>query len=233
MEDESVEIVAGATEGAIRGMLAPITDFASAVFGEPASEVGGYLGDGRRMRRFERQVRMFKRANEMLAEAGIDPSRVDWKVLTPLVAGAADEEDDSMAERWAALLANAAAGEYGFFVHPSFPRVLSEMSALDAALLNRFADGVEITFRAGSDQTHELFSALEIGLLPDFRLSYNQISVSYSNLDRMNLCRIAPDGQDDSTERIVLTEYGSRFLKACSPPKHAPKTATKPPTFPG
>src|SRR4051812_37998672 len=97
-DDPSMDIVAGMTEGAIRGLLAPITDFVSAVFGAPVKEYAAYVTDAIRARRFELQVEVFSRANAMCEAAGIAPQRVDWKILVPLLdaAGNEDSRDNAM-----------------------------------------------------------------------------------------------------------------------------------------
>jgi hypothetical protein len=74
----------------------------------------------------------------MCEEAGISPRAISLKLLVPLLENvsleddpddpAADpEEAEAMHERWAAMLANAAADDAGADVPPSFPIILSEL----------------------------------------------------------------------------------------------------------
>lgn len=75
---------------------------------------------------------------EFLNASGITPHAVSVKVLVPLLDGASleDEENEEMIDRWAALLAHAAAGAPVEMVLPSFPRILAELSPAEAVLLD-------------------------------------------------------------------------------------------------
>jgi hypothetical protein len=53
-------------------------------------------------------------------------------VLVPLLEAGSPEEDGGMAARWAALLANAARGDAGPEVPPSFADVLRQLTRLAA-----------------------------------------------------------------------------------------------------
>jgi len=82
---------------------------------------------------------MLTTAEGFLAARGIDPQHVPAKILFPLLDyGSREDPDDAeMVTRWAALLANAAAGDgAGAAVLPSFPRILSELSPEEAAILD-------------------------------------------------------------------------------------------------
>jgi hypothetical protein len=50
----------------------------------------------------------------MLEDAGIDPQQVDLAVVFPLLEGASLQSDDDLIDRYAALLANAAAASRAF-----------------------------------------------------------------------------------------------------------------------
>ena len=51
-----------------------------------ASEAGGLLADGLRFQRFKRQLRIVKKAEELVDEAGLSARAVPLKTLAPLVA---------------------------------------------------------------------------------------------------------------------------------------------------
>jgi hypothetical protein len=86
----------------------------------------------------------------MLEEAGLRPHEVSLKALAPLLEGCSLESDPDestdprdaqrMYERWAALLANAAAGDEGAEVLPSFPRLLAELVTTEARMLEMLAE---------------------------------------------------------------------------------------------
>lgn len=217
MSDDSLELMKaageGVAEGTIRGLLAPITDFASAVFGEPARQVGGYLADAVRGKRLELQIRVFARAQAMCETAGIEPGRVEWKVLVPLLMGAANEdpEEDSMVDRWAALLANAASGDAGVFVHPSFPEILSQLSGRDARLLQAIQDA-----EPGGNETL-LLTTMAV------HLELDVADVALATLERFGLIELNTTAirMMGATSKLELTPLGQAFLDACSPPSGA------------
>lgn len=125
--------------GKLTDDLAPAArHFAEKVSGSPAEQLGELFADKIRFRRWKNQIRLLNKATEYATEAGIDPESVSLTILTPLIEKAANEEDESMADRWAALLANASS-ERTAVVSPSFPDVLSRMSPLDALVFDAVA----------------------------------------------------------------------------------------------
>src|SRR5581483_8884885 len=102
MDDESLELVKAAAEGGAAGFFQTVCG--------PLVEAGEWGRDIIRRQRVTTQIKTIIRANEMLRDAGLPPHAVSLKVLVPLLDGASLESDDdpTMAERWAALLANAA-----------------------------------------------------------------------------------------------------------------------------
>ncbi len=110
--------------------------FTEKLFGPALDEWGSLLADSVRWRRFQKQVHTLKRANEMLQAAHIDPQPVLLKTLVPLLEGASLEEDESLQEKWAALLANAASGRMNAAQMPSFSQILKEVSSVEAEMLD-------------------------------------------------------------------------------------------------
>lgn len=81
------------------------------------------------------QIRLLERAQDHLREAGRDPREVEWNVLFPLLDAGSLEEDPDMADRWAALLANAADPGTSE-VTPSFPEILKQLTTTEARVLD-------------------------------------------------------------------------------------------------
>jgi len=80
--------------------------FLSKYSGGPLEQAMGIVEDKLKYLRWERQIRLTERANEFLAERGLSqPTRkVLLQVAIPLIQGGSLEEDDSLQDRWAALL---------------------------------------------------------------------------------------------------------------------------------
>jgi len=263
--DDSLELVKAATEGAaegtVRGLLAPITDFVSAVFGAPTKEVGSYLVDTIRFRRLQMQIRVFTDAKEMCETAGIDPQHVDWKILVPLLDAAAneDEREDSMVGRWAALLANAAAGDHGVVVMPGFPVILAQILPIEALILEtlyRLQDDDWSGGRFVHDSTRDRAQDLSVqegeegipvaDLARECGVSFDEtFLVNVDDLERHGLIYVPvpatygglnellyrQGGLVNGTAELTLTFYGRSFVNACQPPAaaHEAKEAVEPP----
>src|SRR5262249_41246561 len=152
----------------------------STMVGAPAREAGAWLADQIRYRRFRTQVKILTRATEQLREAGLDPKAVDLSVLVPLLEdGSLLQEDDPMVDRWASLLAAAAADPDD--VPPSYPDILRQLTPHEAALL----DGIyETSGRFWPEASYELT------LIADrFGVPGDRVGLAQENLLRLRLLR--------------------------------------------
>jgi hypothetical protein len=66
---------------------------------------------------------------------GREPQPVEPKILLPLVQAASLEADETLVEKWAALLANAADPTQKAKVQPSFVEAVRQLTPADAQLL--------------------------------------------------------------------------------------------------
>jgi hypothetical protein len=115
----------------------PVQGFLRVLFGPAFSHLGETLGDSARMWRFRRVVKHVGRAQKMLKDSGTNPKSVDLKFLLPWMENASlEQEDDDLAERWAALLANAAGQDPSSVASHLFPKILANLSAKEARLLD-------------------------------------------------------------------------------------------------
>src|SRR4051812_19777659 len=102
----------GAAVAKVAEQLEPAaTEFASRVTGAPSQELGAWIADHIRFRRWKSEIKILRKAREHAEKAGFAPQEVPLKTLAPLLEGGSleDEDDDEMIDRWAALLANASA----------------------------------------------------------------------------------------------------------------------------
>jgi hypothetical protein len=188
-------MISAGTEGAARGLVQPVVEAAramvAAVFGDTADALDEYFAERVTARTRVRRIETFALAKAMCEEAGIDPGEVGLKVLHPIMLGAALEDDESMTEKWAALLANAAAGEdAGAPVSQAFPRILADLGPSEAAILDKLATIQGSTYLFGLQAELHPESRSPDGvvtLMPAFELHA-------TNLERLGLCLISrPD----------------------------------------
>jgi Abortive infection alpha len=250
MDEESKELVAVVTEAGVRGFLETIA--------APLTEAGGWGADIIRRHRFRTQVKTLVLAKRMLDDAGLSAHAVAPRLLVPLLENASlesdpDEADDSgaaaaaMQTRWAALLANAAAGDRGAPVRTAFPTILAELEPIEARMLEELAkqppdvqDLWGLRVLVGLDAADE---SVRVGFLAHI-----------DNLTRNRLCEVRwPDAylqnlaeylereesgnpssisgvrarpitfkvgmpRPETRELVHATELGRAFVRACTPP---------------
>ena len=130
------EIAKGA--GALAAAV-PFTAIVKRMLGPAADELAEMWRDQVRLYRYERQVKCVQKAEKMAEDAGFTPQAVPPKILFPLLEGASFEDDESLHDMWAALLANAASPENAEMVRPGFIAILKQMCPDEALLLNWIA----------------------------------------------------------------------------------------------
>jgi hypothetical protein len=219
------EVIEAAAKGTAGALLETI--------GAGSVEAAALVADRIRFRRFKFQVEAAARAHEMLEAAGLAGKYIPAPTLFPLLELVAWDDNDpdegaDMKERWSALIANAASSDPAA-VPPSFPRILSELSAAEAAMLDWLADQPAgynmdtLLARAGFVE-----SALGVEVEPaDPRYPLRPYDVYIENLERLNLTQsesLGPQINASAADRIPrgavhITALGAAFVKACRPPQ--------------
>jgi hypothetical protein len=120
--------------GGVSGFLGSLTPVGKAMLGLANNELDMVLGLPQRQRMLERASEAFIKAQQMAAARGLTISPAGLKFLVPWFEATAMEENESIHEMWASLLANRVlpGGEnlpYGFV------SILRKMSPIEAHLL--------------------------------------------------------------------------------------------------
>lgn len=173
--------------------------------GPAFDELGLLLQDRARVFRLKNQLRMLAKVQGILQKAGTGVSAVPIRTLLPLLEGAALEDDENLSDKWAGLLASAASSSDAELTHPSFPRILSEISPREAVILDKL-------HRSGGETK---WNSFRDGLAKEFGTSIESINQAYGNLDRLGLCRIK-SGTPSSV--IELGPFGRLFLASAYGP---------------
>jgi hypothetical protein len=202
-----------------------IERFVGDVTGSARKELGAWFGDLIRLRRFNWTLRACERAQEELRRRGRDPKEVRLNVLLPLLDAAAMEEDESMADRWAALLANAADPATPA-VPPSFPEVLRQLTPLDAKLLdfvvnyNVDSKHEDLNPSPTPDGHADRFQPLTLAWIRGTAAEQAPLSdffVGMDNLARLRLLELLGDAVAGLNRRASATAFGIAFMRACCP----------------
>jgi hypothetical protein len=146
------------------------------------------------------------------------PTQVALPILMPILEAGANEEDERMSDRWAALLANAAG--WPGRVPPRFPSILSELSPPEAALLD--AIFVEAHSGGGAPWESHVVKVLEL----ESPLDAEQRAVAMDTLIALGLCFAqqitAPGVISENREVVYLTTLGRAFVRECRAPLERP-----------
>ena len=222
MEDESKAVRAVAeTTGKAIDAAREAGGFIAKYISGPLEQAVGIFEDKLKYARWERQVRLIHRAEEFLALSGLQaPTRaVPMKLAIPIMQGATLEEDDSLQDRWAALLVNAANASYPGEVRRSYATILEQLTPLDAEILDVL---YSVPF---NESLHRGLMTVDLPnstRLPqqgeqEFPLPPEEIVIALSNLSRLGCIR--PEGTwggGESLGKVNPTVAGRDFLRACT-----------------
>lgn len=204
-------------------ILAPVGDALGRVGAHPIVEW--------QKRRVERADKMFERAATIAAERGEAAQPVPGRILFNILEHGSVEEDNDLAERWAALLANASTRPATVF--PAFASILAELSPTEARLLQRVHSlAVEVAkvqsaleglpTAETNAQITELTNHLLMPQLGDFLgVSEHDVSLMCDNLERLKLLGASADPASDYMAMIFvrsarLSAFGAAFIAACT-----------------
>jgi Abortive infection alpha len=202
-------------------------------------EAGGLLADEFRFQRFRRQLRLVKKAEKLVDEAGLSACAVPLKTLAPLITWASLEDDEEMFSRWANMLASAGCvATIGF--HVTYPDLLRQLEPFEALMIESlFTLEAEVTppdrqiykYKTGAWRTLD-------ELMTSMNRPWVEINVcNLENLVRLGLCvvknseRFMLSGhnfgvggidkakrQDPHAPAVRLTALGLAFALVCQPP---------------
>lgn len=188
----------------------------------PLEQGMGIFEDKLRYMRWERQLRLMQKANELLEDLGLEgPTRaVPLKVAIPLLQAASIEDDDNLQDKWVNLLVNAANANSGVEIRRAYVEILGQISPLEAKILDVvYALSFEATQHNGV-LTH---------FLPDIAIEDSKdskddrqqeptddVKLAMSNLERVGCLRLGMTyGGGGSFTRVNPTLLGKAFVEAC------------------
>jgi hypothetical protein len=103
-----------------------------------------------------RQIRLLKKLKAAIDEAGFDPRAIPDNVWGPAFQAASLEDDETMQQKWANLLANAADPAQESPVEPSFTSVLAELTPDAVRFIDCLYDSVAKTGHPGGVSFHQM-----------------------------------------------------------------------------
>src|SRR5437016_14613528 len=113
-------------------------EYADAVLLGPLKQLGGILTDTIGGWRLRNQVRVLLSARKLLEENKIDPKRILPDVFVPLLEEGAKTSDEELTRMFSSLLAEHLDPSRGNQIHPSFAKVLGQLTSIEAKALVKF-----------------------------------------------------------------------------------------------
>ena len=197
--------------------------FISRYVAGPIQQGMGIFEDKLKYMRWERQVRLMQRAEQLLLEAGLTrPTRaIPLKLAVPLLEAASLEDDDYLQDLWARLLVNAANGSSHVTLQRAYIAVLEQLTPLEAVILQKI-------YSLPYDETRH--HGVEVGKLPDevavgkddgkgdnLHEPPEEVRLALANLARLGCIGIQKSwGGGELFKQINPTLLGKSFVEACT-----------------
>jgi hypothetical protein len=210
---------------AMEKALEAAKDYADKILSSPLEEIGGILSDTVGYWRLKNRVRLLLKAKKYLEENEIDPAKILPDVFVPLLEDGSNVENETLSNMFASLLASHLDSNKQENIHPSYTKVLSQLSPLDAVMMIEFrSHASDAMYRDIGPKGHVL-SVIDIAKHTNTlkKITY----LSCLNLERLGILEHvgyrAPEGHpipdmfEDSIDHQLyrISEYGVRFCDAC------------------
>jgi len=219
---KAVQEVAKATSKAIDAGQ-KFGGFISRYVAGPIEQGMGIFEDKLKYMRWERQVRLMQRAEQLLREAGLSgPTRpVPLKLAVPLLEAASLEDDDYLQDLWARLLVNAANGSSRINLQRAYISVLEQLTPFEAAILQMIYslpyeqtrhDGVVV-----GNLPHSLTIGKDDGNADALSEPSEEVKLALANLARVGCIVIQKSwGGGEIFKQVNPTLLGKSFVEACT-----------------
>jgi hypothetical protein len=193
-------------------VLAPFSDLIKTLLGPAAEQYGLVWGESAYLFRRKRLARLLEKASNRLAEARIEPHAVKFSLLNDIVERGGLEDNDSLQDMWANLLANASGGQT--LVTTAFVDILKSLSFDEAVFVTMLSNG------AMGDRATWNLDPVQFGNLKRLGLIMTEedlmVPRTAAGIDA-HAMRIAMGGMPE--ELCYLTDLGMAFVNACMAPK--------------
>lgn len=228
MNEQTVREIAGATKAiaelGAKGVEAA-TNFGRVIAG-PINELIGIVEDRVKFARWERQLALAHKAEEIMIARGMQsPTReLPLNFAVPLLTHALLEEDDDLQQTWAKMLINAGDAATEMELRTAYVEILAGMSAFDVKNLATLAKAT-LLLPPNSFASSRALSTIDLpnstqefpgyfGLEPHIS---SQLGISLANLSRLG-CAMPAGGSDGSVlySIMTVTDLGLALYKACS-----------------
>ena len=242
MNEGEKELLKAGADAAMR----PFANLIERLFGGSVEQIGGQWEDRLKVRRQIRQIKLMQKLDRAIEEAGIDAQPIPDAIWIPAIQEASLQDDETLQERWAWLLANASDSRRLFPMEPAFTAMLKELSPREVRFLDALISELDGLASLELDETSLLrtfadLSRLEGFLTPAEQSDANTFEIMMDVLERNRIvsqhlkppsisgkdirmeARSAYDPSsiqlEDFESYYSLTRLGYMFIRACRKPK--------------
>jgi len=205
--------------------------FFAKVLGEPLEMATGILGDKLKFMRWERQVRLIDRVQEINSNRKIDGKEipVSPKLAIPIIENASLEENDVLQDLWAKLMSSAQGKESSNIIRSAFIDIIKQLEVIDVMILSSMFDGY--LNAVGKDniynETPRKISFSKTNIINTLQITENTYESSIDNLMRVRcicsevkvMSSMSIGGEsatiDKGYDSLCLTSLGVIFIIAC------------------
>ena len=200
------------TEAAAKGAIDLAQHFLGEISKAPMSAIGGLLADRVNYWRFCNRINLLLKAREFLESREIKPEQILPDIIVPLLEDGSNTEDPTLASMFAGLLASHLDAATKNESHPSYTKILAQLSPLDAQMI---AD-LHGTLQELSAPFGKKGISLEMATA-HFGVSDAVVLLSFQNLWRLGICDHGDDAlaRLNQAKQIFFTDYGWSFACAC------------------
>ncbi len=206
--------------------LTAAKEYADLVLKEPMSELSGILSDSIGQWRLRNKVNILLKTQEWMRKKGVSPNKISPGIFVPIIEEGGNVEENDLSIMFSSLLANHLDPDKNNDIHPSFSKVLSQLSSTDAVMLTVISKYVSNKADRNAGLRGGGISVVYI--VDKAERSKRATYMSCLNLARLGLiehCGFTPPSNHAIPEMFSespkhqdyrVTEYGIEFLEACT-----------------
>lgn len=182
----------------------------------------GIFEDKLKYTRWERQIRLMKKADEFMKSMGIDKPNnpIELKLAVPLLQAATLEENDYLQDLWAKLLVNSVNDKNKIKLMRSYIDILERLTPLEAKILEEiYSLPFDEIQHKGVNTTYLPEKALIVNdnERSNLILENEEIQLALANLSRLGCITASYSlGGGEIFSSVNPTILGKYFIEACT-----------------
>lgn len=173
----------------------------------PSKELGGLFADHIRFWRFKTQIKIVKKAIQLLEDQELQTQKVPLKILAPMLEHCSWEEDDDMQKKWASLLANAATQDTKLDNFSTYVELLRQLTPNQARFLDIIYNHDESPYPARLLRRTISDYHYKERIKNFLSISNEEYQVTCDSLIRLNVIqpKTMVDDRDSSSRQLIVS----------------------------